>query len=78
MYNIIHLQGDSGMVIDSEKNRDDALLLAMLYTERHFERIMPDRGQMIGAILAGRDEISGYRFVTNNGTLVSYEIRKVH
>lgn len=64
-------------LIDSENKFEDALLLAMLYCEQHYNKIYPDRGQIIGAVFSDvAHPIIGYRFVTNNGTIVSYLVKE--
>lgn len=54
--------------VDTEANLDDAVELARLYAEEHYKGILGDTDTL-------RDCRYGARFVTNNGTPISYVVQ---
>ena len=66
-------------LIATEKSKEDALVLAQLYAEEHYDRIYCDSKVRVG-IGAIADEKNifaiGYRFLTSNGSLVEYKIQE--
>ena len=52
-------------VVDSEAEYNDALALAEMYAQEHAERL---------SVKLWRYSHNAWRFVTNNGTAVTYEV----
>lgn len=86
MYKVMKYIGEpieSGLILEIEENFNDALLFALMYCEEHFDRICPDRGQLIG-VMFNKDtnsvlnKIIGYRFITNNGSIISYRVNSLN